>query len=157
MSNETTETGDREIASEDQIRRLIKEWQSALCDKDLQRLTANYSSDIVFFDVVPPFQTTGVEGYREKFGGFFPYLPARIETEQRDLKIKVSGDLAFAHCLTRIVNAETREAATCGWVRATVCYQRQEGQWRVVHEHVSVPFDPVSGRAVLKQGFEKDA
>jgi ketosteroid isomerase-like protein len=26
------------------------------------------------------------------------------------------------------------------WMRATVCLARQSGQWKIVHEHTSVPF-----------------
>lgn len=26
------------------------------------------------------------------------------------------------------------------WVRATTCWRKVDGRWRVVHEHVSVPF-----------------
>jgi ketosteroid isomerase-like protein len=27
----------------------------------------------------------------------------------------------------------------CRWVRATVCFRRVRGAWKVVHEHSSVP------------------
>jgi len=27
------------------------------------------------------------------------------------------------------------------WVRATVCFRKIDGQWKVTHEHISVPFD----------------
>ena len=67
-------------------------------------------------------------------------------SEVHDLKIKVSGDLAFAHLLT---NKETGGPATCNWVRVSVCYERQNGEWKVVHEHVSVPIDPATSKAVF--------
>ena len=78
-----------------------------------------------------------------------PHLPPRISVEQRDLEITTSGDLAVSHCLTRLVNADTNETAAAGWVRVTVCYQRQQAAWRVIHEHVSVPFDPMTGKAAF--------
>ena len=53
------------------------------------------------------------------------------------------------HGLQRLINEDTKEAATCGWVRVTVCYQRQQGAWSVIHEHVSVPFDPATSQAAL--------
>jgi ketosteroid isomerase-like protein len=52
---------------------------------------------------------------------------------------------AVSHCITGLVNANTNENAA-GWVRVTICYQRQQGAWRVFHEHVSVPFDPMTGK-----------
>ena len=40
------------------------------------------------------------------------------------------------------IGEESRWGQT--WLRVTVCYRRIEGNWRVVHEHVSVPFDPIT-------------
>ena len=38
---------------------------------------------------------------------------------------------------------------SCGqtWMRATVGYRRIDGKWKVVHEHVSVPFNPMDNQA----------
>lgn len=136
-------------SDEEQIRELMTEWSRALCAKDLDRLTAHYAPDVVFFDVVPPEARRGVAAYREAWEQCFPYLPPAIGSEVRDLHVTVSGDLAFAHAHHRITDAATHAAATCGWVRVTICFQKLEGGWKVVHEHVSVPFDPQSGQAVL--------
>jgi ketosteroid isomerase-like protein len=35
------------------------------------------------------------------------------------------------------------------WVRATTCYRKVDGAWKIVHEHQSVPFDPHTGAASL--------
>jgi ketosteroid isomerase-like protein len=112
-------------------------------------MLAQYASDVVFFDAVPPYQHLGADAYRQSWKTMFPHLPPRIESEVRDVGITVNGDVAFMHCLNRIVNADTRQNATCGWVRVTVCYQRQRGAWKVVHEHVSVPFDPQTSQAAF--------
>ena len=134
---------------ETQIRQLIDDWRSALCARDLDRLMAHYAPDVVFFDAVPPFQHRGADAYRRTWEAMFGFLPPRLTSEVRDVKITVSGDLAVMHCLQRLVNADTGEAATCGWVRVTVGYRRQQGSWRVIHEHVSVPFDPQTAQAVF--------
>ena len=39
------------------------------------------------------------------------------------------------------------------WVRATSCLRRQDGEWMIVHEHASVPFDANTGHAVLRGEF----
>jgi ketosteroid isomerase-like protein len=39
--------------------------------------------------------------------------------------------------------------AAKSWVRATGCYRKIEGRWRIVHEQVSVPFDPRTSQAVF--------
>lgn len=135
------------VQDEAQIRQLVEEWQSALAARDLDQLVANYSSDVLFFDAVPPYQHRGVEAYRRTWEVMLPHLPPKIASEIRELNITVDGDVAFMHCLNRIVNSETGEAATCGWVRVTAGYQRLHGAWQVVHEHVSIPFDPMTSQA----------
>ena len=35
------------------------------------------------------------------------------------------------------------------WVRATICMRKIKGQWTIVHEHQSVPFDAQTGKASL--------
>ena len=33
------------------------------------------------------------------------------------------------------------------WNRATLCFRKIDGKWRIMHEHDSVPFDPETGLA----------
>jgi uncharacterized protein (TIGR02246 family) len=134
---------------EDQIRQLIEDWREALRARDLDRLTKHYAPDVLFFDAVPPYQHRGAAAYRRTWEQMFPYLPPRTNSEMRDVHISVSGDLAVMHCLNRLINEDTKESAAAGWVRATVCYQKQQGAWRVIHEHVSVPFDPMTSQAAF--------
>jgi uncharacterized protein (TIGR02246 family) len=143
-TKEITKTND-----ESQIRHLIQDWRNALCARDLDRLVQHYAADVLFFDAVPPYQHRGAAAYRRTWEVMLPHLPPRIGLELRDLDIKVSGDLAVMHGLTRVINEKTKQDATCGWVRVTVCYQRQKGTWQVIHEHVSVPFDPATSQAVF--------
>lgn len=136
-------------SDKEQIRHLIDDWRDALCSRDLDRLMAHYTSDVTFFDAVPPYQHKGAAAYRRTWEAMFGFLPPRLDSEIQELDIQVSGDLAVMHCLQRLVNADTREAATCGWVRVSVNYQRLEGSWKVIHEHVSVPFDPMTSKAAF--------
>ena len=136
-------------SDEIQIRQLLDEWRSALCARDLDRLMTHYSAEVVFFDAVPPYQHRGAAAYRATWEAMFGFLPPKIASEVSEVEIQTSGDLATMHCLQRITNAETGEAATCGWVRVSVIYQRQEGAWKVIHEHVSVPFDPMTSQAAF--------
>ena len=34
------------------------------------------------------------------------------------------------------------------WVRATLGCRRIDGEWKIVHDHESVPFDPETGQAL---------
>lgn len=48
-------------------------------------------------------------------------------------------ELAFSSALMRMrgrINGEDQDM----WFRATVCLRKMNGQWRIVHDHSSVPF-----------------
>ena len=100
MTTDTTKTHD-----EAQIRQLIADVASAICAKDLDRIIAHYATDVIFFDVKPPFQTRGADALRRTWEACLPYLPASFGTETRDLSVIVSGDLALAHWLRRFTGA----------------------------------------------------
>jgi uncharacterized protein (TIGR02246 family) len=136
-------------ATEREIRGLIADWAQALAARDLDALLANYADDVLLFDVKPPFRLRGVAAYRAMWAACLPYFPARFAIEHRDLEITATPDAAFAHGLVQIrpIGAESPAGQT--WLRATICYARVGGAWRVVHEHVSVPFDPTTGQAVF--------
>lgn len=47
--------------------------------------------------------------------------------------------MAFSHSLNRITGKRTNGEETDVWVRATVCFRKIHGQWKVADEHVSMP------------------
>ena len=48
--------------------------------------------------------------------------------------------MAFTTSLNHISGKRTSGETSDIWVRATVCFRKVAGAWKVVHEHVSVPF-----------------
>jgi uncharacterized glyoxalase superfamily protein PhnB len=77
-----------------------------------------------------------------------PYFPERIRSEHKDLTIHVDGDLATVHGLHHFVPEPADHPAGSTWMRITVVFRRVAGEWRVIHEHVSIPFDPMTNTAV---------
>ncbi len=144
MTTETTKTHD-----EAQIRQLIADQASAICAKDLDAILAPYAKDVINFDVKPPFQTKGADAWRQTWAACLPYFPDSAGVEMRDLRIFVSGDLAFAHWLWHLTGVDKDHPAAQIWMRSTGCYQRKQGRWQIVHEHCSVPFDPLTSKAVF--------
>ncbi|MGX2040637.1 YybH family protein [Methylocaldum sp. MU1018] len=144
MTTETIQAYD-----EARIRQIIADHMSAICSKDVNRIMSYYAPDVVFFDCKPPFQTIGAEAYRRIWEECLPCFPASFAIETRDLGVFVSGDLALAHRLFRLAGEEKDHPAMRTWIRATAGYQRKQGNWRIVHEHCSLPFDPPTGKAVF--------
>lgn len=142
-------TGNTDTHDEAQLRHLITDQMSAIGAKDLDRLMHHDAANVVVFDVKPPFQTTGADAWRRTWKASLPCFPASFQTEMRDLRLAVSGDVALAHWLFRFTGMDEDHPAMQTWIRITAGYQRIGGRWQIVHEHVSVPFDPETSQAVF--------
>jgi len=122
---------------EAEIRQVIDDWTQALHDKDIDRLWSHYAPDIISFDIAPPLQHGRV--LRKELEEWFDTWSGPIGCEIRNLKITVGGDVAFSHSLNRLHGIRTDGEKTDVWVRATLCFRKIDGAWKVVHEHTSVP------------------
>jgi uncharacterized protein (TIGR02246 family) len=131
------------------IRRLIAAWSRALEAKDMDGLTADYAPDAVLFDAIPPYKTVGADNIRKVWNNCLPYFPDTFKSEHRDITVHVDGDVAFVYCLHHFVPTPADHPCGMTWMRVTACYRRLEGRWKVVHEHVSLPFNPMNNQAWL--------
>lgn len=126
-------------ADESRIRALLEGWVNAIRAKDLAGAMSAYAPDTLVFDLAPPLQH-GIEAYRQGLEAWFSTFVGPIGYEMRDLSLAVGGDIAFSHSLNRISGKRSGGEQTDVWVRATVCFRKIDGKWKVAHEHVSVPF-----------------
>jgi uncharacterized protein (TIGR02246 family) len=134
---------------EDQVRQLIADQLAAIAAKDLDRLIPLYAADAVMYDVKPPYQTAGAAAWRAMWEQCLPYFPDGCRLETRDLHVHVGGELATAHWLFRITDVPADHPAGQTWMRSTAAYRKLRGRWVIAHEHASVPFDPLTGRAAF--------
>lgn len=144
MTTENTST------DEATIRGLIEDRVMAVATKDLDAALANHAPEVVMFDVVNPLRYSGRDAVRERTTAWFSLYDGAIGYEVRDLDVTVGGNAAFCHYLYRVSGTKTDGMKVEMWVRATLCFRRSAGEWLLVHEHDSVPFDPDSGRASLE-------
>lgn len=144
MATETAHTD-----NEAQIRQLIGDQQRAICTKDVDRIMSRYAAEVIIFDVKPPFQTQGREAVRRVWEECLPYFPDSFEMETRDLTIAVNDNLATAHWLFRFTGEQDHPAMQM-WMRVTAVCQKNQGDWQILHEHISVPFDPETSQAVFR-------
>ena len=141
--------GDGRTAAEAEIRALIEDQAKAIRAKDVDGSLSSYAPDVLLFDVVNPLRSTGSGAARKRLAEWFSSFEGPLGFEQRDLGIRAQHDVAFVHSLNR-VTATTIDGTTLDmWWRATVCWRRTGGTWRITHEHASVPFESASGQASL--------
>jgi uncharacterized protein (TIGR02246 family) len=133
---------------EARIRQQVDKLVAGIRAKDLKGLGRLYATDVVSFDVEPPLQHVGVEAKLKNWAGVFTFFQD-VDYEVRDLNVTVGGDVAFGHAFGRLSGTRPDGTATRGmWVRGTFCFRKLDGNWLIVHDQASVPFDIATGKGV---------
>ncbi|MEV5753076.1 nuclear transport factor 2 family protein [Actinoallomurus sp. NPDC052308] len=137
----------REV-DEAEIRQQIGKMVEGIRAKDLEGLRRFYATDVVSFDVEPPLQHVGIAAKLKNWTNAFTFFQ-EVDYEVRDLTLTVGDDLAFGHLFGRLSGTLKNGTATNGmWVRGTFCFRKIDGNWLIVHDQASVPFDISSGKGV---------
>jgi ketosteroid isomerase-like protein len=140
---------DTRVSTQAGVKGLLDSWSEGIRAKDINRLMSLYAADAVYFDIVPPLQIRGYDGIRKNFLRWFEGWKSAIGQEVRDLEIQENGDLAAAFMLIR-ASGTLKDGREVGyWLRASVCCRRSSQKWLITHEHISMPIDFSSGRAVM--------
>ena len=145
-------TSVRAANDEKEIRAMIDRYEIAFQAKDVATVMTFYAPGdrVVAFDIVPPLAKTGHEAYRKNFEDFFAGYEGPLQTEIRDMKVMVSGDVGFLTCLERISGVLKGGQKSDLWCRVTSGLNKIGGKWLIVHDHVSVPVDFETGKALLE-------
>lgn len=127
------------------LRLLHQRWFDSTAAKDLDGLMAPIADDVVSYEHEQPLQYTGVQAVRELCrAGLDASGNGTVTWTVPDLKILVDGDLAVAWGLNRIRLNPTGAQATESWSRGTRIFQRSNGTWLMIHQHLSYPYDPAT-------------
>ena len=132
---------------EAQIRERLDAWTKALHAKDLDALMALYAPDTITFDLMPPHQVPDADHYRKNFERWFAAMPDPIYYEIHDLRV-TGDDVAFCHGVSHVNGTRANGEKADYWVRVTVGFEKRNGQWLMIHDHVSMPIDMETRKAV---------
>jgi PhnB protein len=126
---------------DDEIRGLLADFTKALHDRDAAAAIAVLADDAVSFDLAPPLEQ-GPEATHDpaQLEAWFSTWASPIVSESRDLRIETGGDVAYAYGLQHLTGSKTDGEKVDLWFRATACFRREAGRWRIAHMHNSVPF-----------------
>jgi uncharacterized protein (TIGR02246 family) len=125
-------------------RQLMHNLVSAVQSRDIEGILSAYAPGAVVFDARDSLQY-GKEGLKKSWRECFDSSDS-FNIEINNPKITVDDNVAFSHCLSHATGKTTDGQDIDVWMRATDCYKRIDGQWYVIHEHVSVPGDFESGK-----------
>ena len=121
------------------LRQLIADWSAAARRRDYDGVLAHHAPTILMFDVPPPFQSEGLQEYRKTWDLFFGSMADPPTFDFSDVRLTVGADLAFATAHGKCLNKEKDGTVTDLHFRLTMCFQKRNGQWLVIHEHHSLP------------------
>jgi ketosteroid isomerase-like protein len=132
----------------------IRQWLAAFTRafeaRDVKATMAFYSPEVVAYDVVPPLQYVGGDAYRKDWETFYSSFKGPLHEETRDLHIFVSGNLAVIEYVGQISGTQASNGQpTSMWIRNTSVLRKANGHWLDIHDHVSVPVDMDSGKALM--------
>ena len=131
-----------------EIRAWLDRWTKAFTQMDVDSILVLYTDDVVAYDVVPPLQYVGKAEYRIDYQQFFSRYES-LHVEVRDLHIGTSGDLGYASGLELISGTLKNGQKSNVWLRFTSLFRKSDGRWLDFHDHVSVPAEIESGKAIL--------
>lgn len=136
-----------ESTAEGQIRQLIENVAEAIEEGDVNRILSAYASDAVIYDARDALEIDKA-GFRKNWEECFQ-MTQNFRSEIGEITVIANENLAFSHCLMHSTGIDLKGNKIDNWVRVTDCYCRINGDWKVVHEHVSMPGDFVSGKVLL--------
>lgn len=141
-------TEEDKLTDEARIRQLIDGFVEGIRTRDLHGVMSVYSPDIVWFDFMAPLRHAGKGAYSKLWEKCLASYEGPIEIEIRDLNITVGNDVGFSHSLNRFTGAMKNGQKYNFWFRWTACFRRIDGRWMVAHEHISMPFDMETNKAL---------
>jgi ketosteroid isomerase-like protein len=117
----------------------VKDWASAVRKRDLPAVLRNHSSDILMFDVPPPFQSKGIEAYRKTWNLFFSWARDPAVFDIKEMHVTAGSDVAFVAAAMRCSGREASGEDVELDFRLTIGLRKVDGNWVIVHEHHSIP------------------
>ena len=136
-------TGDLQAGQE--VIAVLKDWDRALCSLDLHEIIAHCSADVSLFDVST--QMSGIAAYQQLWERDLAYLRTGLRVFRDHLNVHAAPDLAFVSCYSKVDVESGAPTPDIPWCRTPLCFRKKRHQWKIVHQHISMPVDMQSGQA----------
>ena len=126
---------------ETRIKALLEDWTDAVRRHDVPTILAHHDPEIVMFDLPPPLQCKGIAEYEQTWDLMFRYHKPGDAFDIEEIAITAGEDVAFAAAILRCgPDSSSNPADRNGFLfRLTVGLRKVNGDWRIAHEHHSVP------------------
>lgn len=112
--------------------------------KDLDGAMEMIADDIDSFEHDAPLMYQGADAVREVCQKGFDLSDDDLKVEFKPLKILARDDIVVAWGFNRMKSGNMES-----WSRATRVFQKIDGEWKAIHQHVSFPYDAETGKAQM--------
>jgi uncharacterized protein (TIGR02246 family) len=131
----------REATSKDEheIQTLIERWAKAVREEDRSAIRADHDSEMLMFDVPPPFLSRGLDAYMATWEEFLSCNQKPVAFDFYDVEITAGIDVAFATAVGRCTSVGANGQREALEFRLTMGLRKIDGRWRIMHEHHSLP------------------
>ncbi|EBA13453.1 Ketosteroid isomerase-like protein [Roseobacter sp. CCS2] len=130
-------------------------WVEAFENQNVESIMSFYVDEIYSYDMMAAPTDDGLamafDGepiWRANWVSFFEMFEDDLEVTIENLTVYQSGDIATVRGLTRLEGTAFGQYIDM-WARETNVLRRVDGDWLVVHDHVSVPINFASGEALM--------
>jgi ketosteroid isomerase-like protein len=107
------------------------------------------SDDLVVYDIGTPREFDGTKAVRGDFQYFFDTMP-NTKVEFLSLHVVSDGKMALANSVQRFTGSDKSGKPVDMTFRVTDVWQKQKGQWKIIHTHLSFPTDMATGKADMQ-------
>ena len=90
---------------------------------------------------------SGIAAYQQLWERDLAYLRTGLRVFRDHLNVHAAPDLAFVSCYSKVDVESGAPTPDIPWCRTTLCFRKKRHQWKIVHQHISMPVDLQSGQA----------
>lgn len=128
---------------------ILKIEQAMAASQSAAEATATWAKGVIFQDMILPGETAGKEAVLKELQPQFDAV-GHISTQILRIQIEADNKLAFANSVQHLVAPGKNGGPGLDIVfRESDGFVKQAGKWTLVSQHLSVPFDPKTGKAVF--------
>jgi ketosteroid isomerase-like protein len=104
------------------------------------------SGDLVVYDIGTPREYDGQQAVRADFQNFFDSMK-NPKVEFVSMHVVTDGKMALANSVQHFIATDKSGKPVDMTFRVTDVWQKQKGDWKIIHTHVSFPIDMATGKA----------
>lgn len=118
-------------------------YKTAVFEKDVDAFISMYDKNILVFDTWQEWTYEGIAAWKVMVEGWFGSLgPVRDAVTFEDIQILDKGELALLTAIAKFTGvSENGDALRFLQNRLTWVAGKKDGDWKIIHQHISSPVD----------------